>query len=187
MILSDALWRRRFAGDKSIVGQQIRLEENLYTVPGVMPSSFEDVMDPSAELWAPLQYDPSLPADGREWGHHLRMVGRLRKGVSRNLATTEWGLILHRLAEMNARGYDSTGGAPVAMAVNELQSDLTRGVRPALLAVLGAVNRVLLIACVNVTNLLLARGAQRRAEFAMRAALGAVQGRWFDSYLPKAW
>jgi predicted permease len=105
------------------------------------------------------------------------MVGRLRKGVSRDLATTELGLILHGLREMNAKGYDSTGGAPVGMAVNELQSDLTRGVRPALLAVLGAVMLVLLIACVNVTNLLLARGAQRRAEFAMRAALGAAQGR----------
>jgi putative ABC transport system permease protein len=177
VILSDALWRRRFAGDKSIVGQQIRLDENLYTVIGVTPSSFEDVMDPSAELWAPLQYDPSLPADGREWGHHLRMVGRLRKGVSRNQATTELGLIVHRLTEMNARGYGTTGGAPVGMAVNELQSDLTRGVRSALLAVLGAVMLLLLIACVNVTNLLLAGGAQRRAEFAMRAALGAVQGR----------
>jgi putative ABC transport system permease protein len=177
VILSDGLWRRRFAGDRSIVGQQVRLDDNLYTVVGVMPRSFENVLAPSAELWAPLQYDPSLPADGREWGHHLRLVGRLREGVSREQAGSELDVILHTLAQINAKGYDSSGGAPDGMMVNELQSDLTWDVRPALLAVLGAVFLVLLIACVNVTNLLLARGAQRQAEFAMRAALGAAQRR----------
>ena len=177
VILSDGLWRRRFAGDRSIVGQQVRLDDNLYTVVGVMPRSFENVLAPSAELWAPLQYDPSLPADGREWGHHLRMVGRLREGVSREQAGSELDVILHTLAQINAKGYDSSGGAPDGMMVNELQSDLTWDVRPALLAVLGAVFLVLLIACVNVTNLLLARGAQRQGEFAMRAALGAAQRR----------
>src|SRR5882757_480272 len=177
VILSDGLWRRRFAGDRSIVGQQVRLDDNLYTVIGVMPHAFEDVLAPAAELWAPLQYDPSLPADGREWGHHLRMVGRLKDGISREQAASGLGVILHGLAQVNAKGYDSSGGAPDGMMVNELQSDLTQGVRPALLAVLGAVFLVLLIVCVNVTNLLLARGAQRQAEFAMRAALGAAQGR----------
>ena len=177
VILSDGLWRRRFAGNRSIVGQQVRLDDNLYTVAGVMPRSFENVLATSAELWAPLQYDPSLPADGREWGHHLRMVGRLRKGVSREQASSELDGILHTLAQIYPKGYDSSGGAPDGMMVNELQSDLTQGVRPALLAVLGAVFLVLLIACVNVTNLLLARGAQRQGEFAMRAALGAAQRR----------
>ena len=82
VVLSDRLWRLRFAADSDIVGQQIKLDDNLFTVIGVMPASFENVLAPAAELWAPLQYDPSLPADGREWGHHLRMVGRLRPGVS---------------------------------------------------------------------------------------------------------
>ena len=177
VILSERLWRRRFAGDNAIVGQQVRLDDDSYTVVGVMPRQFENVLASSAELWAPLQYDPSLPADGREWGHHLRMVGRLRPGVSKEQARSELDVILPALAQANPKGYDSSGGPPAGMIVNELQSDLTSSVRPALLAVLGAVFLVLLIVCVNVTNLLLARGAQRQAEFAMRTALGATQTR----------
>ena len=89
VILSDALWRRRFAGDRAIVGHQIALNESLYTVIGVMPGGFENVSAPAAALWAPLQYDASLPADGREWGHHLRTIGRLRPGVSVDRAAQE--------------------------------------------------------------------------------------------------
>jgi putative ABC transport system permease protein len=86
VVLSNRIWRLRFAADRTIVGRQVKLDDNLFTVVGVMPSSFENVLAPAAELWAPLQYDPSLPADSRDWGHHLRMVGRLRWGVSRNQA-----------------------------------------------------------------------------------------------------
>ncbi len=177
VILSDALWRRRFAADPTIVGRAVTLDDNLYTVIGVMPPSFENVLAASAQLWAPLQYDPSLPADGREWGHHLLMIGRLRPGVSKTEAHNDLTVILHGLAQMYAKGYDSSGGAPDAMIVNPLRDDIARGVKPALLAIVGAVLLVLLIACVNVTNLLLARGAQRRGEFAMRAALGAGRAR----------
>ena len=177
VILSERLWRRRFTGDKAIVGKQVRLDDDSYTVVGVMPRQFENVLAPMAELWAPLQYDPSLPADGREWGHHLRMAGRLKPGISRDQARSELDVILPALVRANPKGYDSSGGPPAGMIVNELQSDLTSSVRPALLAVLGAVFLVLLIVCVNVTNLLLARGAQRQAEFAMRTALGATQTR----------
>jgi putative ABC transport system permease protein len=177
VILSDRLWRRRFDADPALVGRQVRLDDNLYTVIGVMPPSFENVLAPEAQLWSPLQYNPSLPADGREWGHHLRMVGRLSPGVSKEQAGSELDVFLHALAGMYAKGYESSGGAPDGMLVNPLQSDLTQGVRPALMAVLGAVILVLLISCVNVTNLLLARGAQRSAEFAMRTALGAARGR----------
>jgi putative ABC transport system permease protein len=177
VVLSDRLWRRRFAADPSIVGNQVRLDDHLFTVAGVMPAAFDDVLEPAAELWAPLQYDASLPADGREWGHHLRMIGRLRSGVTPEQARSEANGILRLLAPLYAKGYESSGGAPHGMIVNGLQGDLTRSVRPALLAVLGAVLLLLLIACVNVTNLLLARGVQRHAEFAMRAALGAARGR----------
>lgn len=177
VVLSDSLWRHRFGSDQAIVGRQVTLDDNLYTVIGVMPGSFENALAPAAELWAPLQYDPSLPADGREWGHHLRMVGRLRPGVSREQARSELDVIIRALGQMYAKGYDSSGGVPNGFLVNSLQSDLSRGVKPALLAILGAVLLLLVIASVNVTNLFLARGVQRHGEFAMRAALGAGRGR----------
>lgn len=186
VILSDALWRRRFAADNTIVGRKVTLDDNLYTVLGIMPQSFDNVPAPPAEIWAPLQYDSSLPADGREWGHHLRMVGRLRPGVSRDQARNELSVILHALAQTYAKGYDSSGGAPDGMIVNPLQDDITSGVKPALVAIFGAVILLILIACVNVTNLLLARGAQRRGEFAMRAALGAGRTRLLRQVLTES-
>jgi putative ABC transport system permease protein len=186
VVLGDQLWRRRLGADSAIVGQQVTLDDNLYTVIGVMPSGFENVLNPSAQLWAPLQYDTSLPWDGREWGHHLRMVGRLRPGVGGEQAMSELNVILHVLAQTYARGYDSSGGAPRSFLVNSLQSDITRAVRPALLAVLGAVLLLLAIACVNVTNILLARGAQRRGEFVMRATLGAKPTRLIRQLLTES-
>ena len=186
VVLSDRLWRLRFAADRTIIGRQVKLDDNLFIVIGVMPSWFENVMASGAELWAPLQYDPSLPADSRDWGHHLRMVGRLRQGVSENQARNELNVIMGPLTQMYAKGYESSGGPPNGMVVNQLQDDLTLGVKPALLAILGAVGLVLLIVCVNVTNLLLALGARRRNEFGMRAALGAGRMRMIRQVLTES-
>ncbi len=186
VVLSDRLWRLRFAADRAIIGQQVKLDDNLFTVIGVMPSWFENVLAPGAELWAPLQYNPSLPADGREWGHHLRMVGRLHQGVSGNQARNELNAILRPLTQTYAKGYDSSGGPPDGMIIDRLQDDITRAVKPALLAILGAVGLVLLIVCVNVTNLLLALSARRRSEFAMRAALGAGRMRMIRQLLTES-
>jgi hypothetical protein len=97
VIIGDGLWRRRFGSDGAIIGQHVTLDGDLFTVIGVMPAGFENVLSPSAELWAPLQYDPSLPPLSREWGHHLRMVGRLRPGVSIGQANSELDVILHTL------------------------------------------------------------------------------------------
>jgi putative ABC transport system permease protein len=176
VIISDAVWHRRFSADDRIVGREIRLNDNAYSVIGVMPQAFENVLSPSAEVWTPLQYDPALSDfQGREWGHHLRMAGRLQAGAGIDRAARELDVIARSPVPEFSR--PPWSALTQGLIVRSLQEELTRGVKSALLAVLGAVMLVLVIACVNVTNLLLARGAQRRGEFAMRAALGAGRSR----------
>ncbi len=171
VIISDALWRRRFGADRGIIGGTIRLDDDSYTVIGVMPNGFENITTPGADVWAPLQYGLG---QGRAWGHHLRMIARLGPGMSAGQATQELDAIGRVvLSEQNPPTYRDS----VAFLVASLHEHVTRGVRGALLAILGAVMLVLVIASVNVTNLLLARGVQRRGEFALRAALGAGRGR----------
>jgi len=177
VILSYGYWRRRFGGDTAIIGQSIRLDDEAYAVIGVMPPAFENVLAPSAEAWSPLQYNTAniTSTETREWGHHLRMVGRVRPGISLDQAKSDLALISRTPVMEFPR--PRWAALSHGFIVDRLQDDITRGVKPALMAVFGAVVLVLLIACVNVTNLVLARGMQRQGEMAMRAALGAARPR----------
>lgn len=174
-VLSDRLVQRRFGGASSVIGTSITLNGDPYVVVGVMAPGFVDAMSPSTDIWAPLQAQPRASPNAREWGHHYRIVGRLKPDVNVESARRE----LAAIAEQTLAEFARVPWASLAngLLVRGLQEDVTAGVRPALMAIVAAAAVLLLVACVNVTNLLLARSRRRRAEFALRAALGAVQGR----------
>ncbi|HEY2849960.1 MAG TPA: ABC transporter permease, partial [Gemmatimonadaceae bacterium] len=171
VILGNALWRGRFGGNSTIVGKTITLDALPFIVVGVMPPTFENVLAPNAQLWTPLRYEVTLPYACRDC-RHLRVIGRLKPDVSAAQASREMDAIFERIRHDYPDKYSSIG-----LAMPTVQDDLTKDVRPVLFAVLGAVVLVLLIACANVTNLLLARAAQRQGELSIRAALGAERGR----------
>ncbi|MGH7581521.1 MAG: ABC transporter permease, partial [Gemmatimonadales bacterium] len=168
VILSDALWRRRFAADPGVVGREVRLDGRPHRVVGVMPAAMNyTVFD--EELWVPAAFSAERLAMHDE--HYLTVFGRLRPGVTLSQAEAEMrGLARWLQATYPKENRDR--GITMAPFMEELVSDY----RPRLFVLLGAVAFVLLIACANIANLLLARGAARSREMAIRAAIGAGRG-----------
>jgi putative ABC transport system permease protein len=170
VLLSYGLWQRRFGASREILGKPITLDSQPYTVVGILPPGFQ-LLQP-ADIFIPfVPWAKTLP-DDRNWHPGIIAIGRLKPGVSREQARSEMVAITKRLEQQYP--LYNTG---VSADVVDLQEQMVKNVRPALVLLLGTVSFVLLIACVNVANLLLARAASRGREVAIRTSMGASRAR----------
>ena len=170
-LLSFALWKSLFGGDPKIVGKSMQLDGQPYAIVGVLCKDFS--LGGKQDLWIPLGLDRMKPQD--RGSHYLRVTARLKPGVTLAQASAEMDRFAAQLARENPINYSAAGGW--GMFVVPLKEQIVGGIRPALLVLLGAVAFVLLIACVNVANLLLTRASAREKELCIRAAMGAGRAR----------
>ena len=177
VILSHGVWQRRFAGSRDVLGQTMKLNDELYTVVGVMPPDFQ--FPGRAVIWTPLAMN--LQNWQQRGGHYLGGIGRLKPGTSLAAAQADLNAIAARAEQQfpdSNSGWDTT--------LSSLQEAVVGRIRPALLTLTAAVGFVLLIACVNLANLLLSRSAARRREMGVRSSLGAGRARLIRQLLTES-
>jgi predicted permease len=182
VLLSHAFWRRQFASNRSIIGQPITLDNKPVTVVGVLPESFDfgSIFSPGSRVDI---FMPAILDDMRDWGNTLALIGRLKPNISVPQAQAEANILFPRL--LFSLKHPGWGGGYTA-SLSELKEHVTGRLRRSLIVLWSAVGLILLIVCVNLANLLVARAGARSKEFAMRRALGAGRGRLIRQLLTES-